>query len=903
MRAKLKITYDPPSPADQAYVAALFDLLHHLLTWRLQSKGPGDATGTARLAAWGRLRDFFSGPFDGDRIYHYCPYGCHASREHAAESLVQDLTALMIDHPPVVPSANKWSKLLPPVLWFGMFTAWSSLLPALVRCLHEPYDEMPVFDEDALLGLDTRKAWQQQDTVRMKKTQNFLTAPSTPDKLMAMCITLRPVGVLMNQLFKVSRRFDPATSGILTFIDPATNPIPPILGRYCAALQDMGHAHWIPLLRRRAWNEALCVVAATLTWSECGQLVGRFLKPLDRWPWRLGLLASTGVSHDRKVQIAGQLAAACEHCDAFTQDYRQRAPTVEAILSPPNLQFTQELFARIPASNIACEASFAGMNTRGSATHGNAPCLTSVAASHVLTSAKTNLDLFMEQQLANGPVLQEPPRQSRNPWCNFFKEKKDGAPGLDAAAIATMWRQLPAEEKARYERPGRPIPPCPEPAPPRPVLPWPYTGDSVFPIREDRLSTVVDRVRELSKAWSVRIGNAPVQGGPDLDVRPPRLCEAAFGKCRCGDTLDAATKEKLNHFKKRFMRWTSISKSKQTTYNAAAAPLPLFYIGAPDGGAAGPAEPGRRGLLALLINPCLQNMIYACEETGTVRPGNVVHIRPSVDSMKDSTELAWMWLGLPDNAVAYSISYKQSGLADFHVTGVTEMHQLEMDHAEGRLQARRAAAVAKFMRSLDQSPGGGPKRRCAGRRFAAGGSHAGRATKKAKVAQQPAESSTDEDGNINVVDEDDALAAFDLDIVKEAAEHDEAEGNPSDPSDGEEEEEAIEAANAGVPVADPGDAAGEDLELPIVDARGSVRNPADENDIWGRISIVKEGTTQEAVSLYCRRHGCALMKSSSKAPPLPRMLRWFALGQDLPKIRAVAVQARHKHMFQELCAL
>ena len=39
VRAKLKITYDPPSPADQAYVAALFDLLHHLLTWRLQGDG------------------------------------------------------------------------------------------------------------------------------------------------------------------------------------------------------------------------------------------------------------------------------------------------------------------------------------------------------------------------------------------------------------------------------------------------------------------------------------------------------------------------------------------------------------------------------------------------------------------------------------------------------------------------------------------------------------------------------------------------------------------------------------------------------------------------------------------------------------------------------------------------
>ena len=107
------------------------------------------------------------------------------------------------------------------------------------------------------------------------------------------------------------------------------------------------------LLRRRAWNEALFVVAATLTWSEIGQLARRFLTPLDQWPWRLGLLASTGVSYDRKVQIAGQLVAACEHLDAFTQDYRKAAPAEAAILSPANLQFTLELFKRF-LHRIAC---------------------------------------------------------------------------------------------------------------------------------------------------------------------------------------------------------------------------------------------------------------------------------------------------------------------------------------------------------------------------------------------------------------------------------------------------------------------------------------------------------------------------------------------------------------------
>ena len=155
------------------------------------------------------------------------------------------------------------------------------------------------------------------------RAQNFLTAVTTPDKLMAMCIILRPVNRLMNKLFKVSRRFDPDNDGILTLIDPATNPVPPILELYYVALKDAGHDLWVHVLRRRAWNEALFVVAATLTWSEIGQLVRRFLKPLDQWPWRLGLLASTGVSHDRKVQIAGQLVADCEHLDAFSQEYRK----------------------------------------------------------------------------------------------------------------------------------------------------------------------------------------------------------------------------------------------------------------------------------------------------------------------------------------------------------------------------------------------------------------------------------------------------------------------------------------------------------------------------------------------------------------------------------------------------
>ena len=115
-----------------------------------------------------------------------------------------------------------------------------------------------------------------------------------------------------------------------------------------------------------------------------------------------------------------------------------------------------------------------------------------------------------------------------------------------------MWRRLSPEEKAPYrEAAVRPLAPCPEPAPPETVVPWPHCGDVVYPIRADLLKSVVaDRIGELSKAWKERVGEAPVQAGPALDVRPPTLCEADWGSCRCVDRLDMAIQTKLNHFKK-----------------------------------------------------------------------------------------------------------------------------------------------------------------------------------------------------------------------------------------------------------------------------------------------------------------------------------------------------------------
>ena len=113
-----------------------------------------------------------------------------------------------------------------------------------------------------------------------------------------------------------------------------------------------------------------------------------------------------------------------------------------------------------------------------------------------------------------------------------------------------------------------------------------------------------------------------------------------------------------------------------------------------------------------------------------------------------------------------------------------------------------------------------------------------------------------------------------------AARHDPAEvtGAESDRSDGEEEPMPC---------------------VPILDDAGQVRNPLNPAEIWGRLSLTKEGTPQECVSAYCRRHGCAIMKRTAVAPSMQQFLRWFALGQNLPPGRAAALQDRHKRLFMD----
>ena len=87
---------------------------------------------------------------------------------------------------------------------------------------------------------------------------------------------------------------------------------------------------------------------------------------------------------------------------------------------------------------------------------------------------------------------------------------------------------------------------------------------------------------------------------------------------------------------------------------------------------------------------------------------------------------------------------------------------------------------------------------------------------------------------------------------------------------------------------------------PVLDAttgRVHIRNAEGGWDWLGRIVLARIGTPQEAVTVYCRRHQCSVMKRCIHAPPQDRILDWFAAGLDIPQGANKGNQARHKGLW------
>jgi hypothetical protein len=546
-------------------VLAVLGILHNYLTLRLQKASHDDVKDTKRLQAWRRLRRSLSGPVSSEEIIHFCPPGCHDTAEAARLEIEQDLCTVFCDHPPCIPAYNKWNKILPPLTWFCAFTCLHKLLPSLISSILKRTNmEALEFNDDDLIGMDDASSFIRQQYARFKKTENFFAAASTPSKLIACCLTLQPAMNVMSAGFQSARLYRDAGRGLLQFVTQQRSPAQRTLETYfrCSVFANRGiqslalsrnsvvgvlgsrgvgkaqysillcprylgndqHEHWTTFRSLGAWNEKLFIAASTPMWVEIGELCLRFIVTLGRWPWRLGLLVNPDSSVEDKVSVATELLQLCEHADPFTLRYKQGLHTVGEVLSEDNLRYTQDVFTKIPATNIISEAAFASAHVRRSTAHGNDATPSTVASNHVLAISKTILDAEINKELEREVIVPAPKRSSKSVsgWHAYVREHRSRA---SMRQLAAEWSALGEEQRRAMQLVRPQIGPGRAEAgraPQQVRLVWPSCGDEFYPLAEGMLGPLQRSVGAFQAAWAERVGKttvkpADIRGGNALE--------------------------------------------------------------------------------------------------------------------------------------------------------------------------------------------------------------------------------------------------------------------------------------------------------------------------------------------------------------------------------------------------
>ena len=241
-----------------------------------------------------------------------------------------------------------------------------------------------------------------------------------------------------------------------------------------------------------------------------------------------------------------------------------------------------------------------------------------------------------------------------------------------------------------------------------------------------------------------------------------------------------------------------------------------------------------------------------------------------------------------DRFCAQQLCYKHVGLVLYEVSTVEGVAVAERKYQDERERAAAFRREAKLAKGLQQPP---PRKRAKllGPRPGLAGAPAG-------AAAAPAEGCGNGDNDKDDASDDGAASRQPFDSEASSAE---SAGSIADHAslDGTEprqvdREPGIEAGGGG--------GAGRVENGPFFDdATGHVWSGPPGvagRCVVGRISVVRENTPREALALYCRRHGCYVMKRAGVAPSFNQLTQWFLDGQDLPVDRSAAMQRRHKGM-------
>ena len=415
-----------------------------------------------------------------------------------------------------------------------------------------------------------------------------------------------------------------------------------------------------------------------------------------------------------------------------------------------------------------------------------------------------------------------------------------------------------------------------------PVNCFPGGGDRCFPLNFANAKYVGDNVDSLHSAWCAKIGTGIIKLAATRDVPMCRSCDDEYGFGRCKDVLGTPYVKRWKECKKQLRDYCKAAVPKAGKFDEAWGPLNLIYFGPAEMPAAGSdAAPGLPGYVALIMDVEFSNFdtASALQPSRPLHINDIVEIQLALDSLIDTPKLVARYehtrQAFPVSFAFFHIMYEQIGLLRYRVLGIESAFEMGM-----RLTlARREARELKYLSDL---AAGKPLRLRKRKRQSAvstsGPSH--KVTKVDEVAGESAEISSSSGSSSDEPDADDlgdVPDADDLGDVPDADAHD--LGDVSD---------------ADIPVA-----GGGEEEEDIVVAAGKpdeIRYYSNDGTYLGRTTLIRKNSPGEAMSIYCTRHQCKIMRTVAKAPSAEAVVAWMAAGLKIPKSKDASHQRRHKDL-------
>ena len=271
-----------------------------------------------RRAARRRLaKNLAASRVDDGRIVewrHYCPIGCHDSRQSAIDEIVQDMRIAHLDLHVPVPAVNRWTKLYAPLSYFHVGSFFGHL-PASFQALSKNLSkESGVLDVDALVGPGDEDTYEQKRKVRANKCAAWMSRETTRHQQAVGISTLKPAISLMGKFFEEAKLTKSGNGSANEFCIRATSPAHATLHRYFDLLGQPEAIFWLPVRGSGIWSQHCLKLVASAVYFSVGSVHHRLVRPFESWPWPLAKLVSELTSTAEKDEVVEAFMAKDTEC-------------------------------------------------------------------------------------------------------------------------------------------------------------------------------------------------------------------------------------------------------------------------------------------------------------------------------------------------------------------------------------------------------------------------------------------------------------------------------------------------------------------------------------------------------------------------------------------------------------